>query len=48
MRLVSYERDTGPGAGAGPGAQGRFLRAGDNIEVEVDGLGTPVNRVRDE
>lgn len=38
---------TGTPAGVGA-AQGRFLRAGDTVEVEVDGLGTLVNRVRDE
>jgi acylpyruvate hydrolase len=38
---------TGTPAGIGA-AQGRFLRAGDSVEVEVDGLGTLVNGVRDE
>jgi acylpyruvate hydrolase len=38
---------TGTPAGVGV-AQGRFLRAGETVEVEVDGLGTLVNRVRGE
>ena len=38
---------TGTPAGVGA-AQGRFLHAGDTVEVEIDGLGTLVNRVRDE
>jgi 2-keto-4-pentenoate hydratase/2-oxohepta-3-ene-1,7-dioic acid hydratase in catechol pathway len=38
---------TGTPAGVGA-AQGRFLRAGDTVEVEIDGLGTLVNRVRNE
>jgi acylpyruvate hydrolase len=38
---------TGTPAGVGA-AQGRFLRAGDTVEVDVDGLGTLVNRVRNE
>ena len=38
---------TGTPAGVGA-AQGRFLHAGDTVEVEVDGLGTLVNRVRSE
>ena len=29
-------------------AQGRFLRDGDTVEVEIDGLGTLVNGVRGE
>ena len=36
---------TGTPAGVGAG-QGRFLRDGDLVEVEVDGLGAVVNRVR--
>jgi 2-keto-4-pentenoate hydratase/2-oxohepta-3-ene-1,7-dioic acid hydratase in catechol pathway len=36
---------TGTPAGIGA-AQGRFLRAGDTVEVEVGGVGTVVNRVR--
>jgi acylpyruvate hydrolase len=35
---------TGTPAGVGA-AQGRFLRDGDTVEVEIDGLGTLVNRV---
>ncbi len=35
---------TGTPAGVGM-AKGRFLRAGDEVEVEVDGLGTLANRV---
>ncbi len=35
---------TGTPAGVGA-AQGRFLRAGDTVEVEVEGLGTVANRV---
>ena len=35
---------TGTPAGIGA-AQGRFLRDGDTVEVEIDGLGTLVNRV---
>jgi 2-keto-4-pentenoate hydratase/2-oxohepta-3-ene-1,7-dioic acid hydratase in catechol pathway len=38
---------TGTPAGVGA-AQGRFLRAGDTVEVEVDGLGTLTNPVRSE
>ena len=38
---------TGTPAGVGA-AQGRFLRDGDTVEVEVDGLGTLVNPVRGE
>jgi acylpyruvate hydrolase len=38
---------TGTPAGVGV-AQGRFLKDGDTVEVEVDGLGTLVNRVRGE
>ncbi len=38
---------TGTPAGVGA-AQGRFLRAGDTVEVEIDGLGTLVNGVRAE
>jgi 2-keto-4-pentenoate hydratase/2-oxohepta-3-ene-1,7-dioic acid hydratase in catechol pathway len=38
---------TGTPAGVGV-AQGRFLRAGETVEVEVDGLGTLVNPVRGE
>jgi acylpyruvate hydrolase len=38
---------TGTPAGVGA-AQGRFLRAGDTVEVEVDGLGAVVNAVRGE
>ncbi len=38
---------TGTPAGVGA-AQGRFLREGDAVEVEVDGLGAVVNRVRSE
>ena len=38
---------TGTPAGVGA-AQGRFLRDGDTVEVEVDGLGTLVNPVRRE
>jgi len=38
---------TGTPAGVGV-AQGRFLKAGDTVEVEVDGLGTLANRVRSE
>jgi acylpyruvate hydrolase len=36
---------TGTPAGVGA-AQGRFLRAGDTVEVEVDGLGVVANTVR--
>jgi 2-keto-4-pentenoate hydratase/2-oxohepta-3-ene-1,7-dioic acid hydratase in catechol pathway len=36
---------TGTPAGVGA-AQGRFLKAGDNVEVEVDGLGAVKNTVR--
>jgi 2-keto-4-pentenoate hydratase/2-oxohepta-3-ene-1,7-dioic acid hydratase in catechol pathway len=36
---------TGTPAGVGA-AQGRFLKAGDNVEVEVDGLGAVSNTVR--
>jgi acylpyruvate hydrolase len=38
---------TGTPAGVGA-AQGRFLKAGDMVEVEVDGLETLVNRIRSE
>ena len=38
---------TGTPAGVGA-AQGRFLRDGDTVEVEVDGLGAVVNPVRSE
>src|SRR4051794_36829381 len=38
---------TGPPAGVGA-SKGRFLRAGDVVEVELDGLGTLSNRVRGE
>jgi acylpyruvate hydrolase len=38
---------TGTPAGVGA-AQGRFLRGGDTVEVEIDGLGTLVNPVRRE
>ncbi len=38
---------TGTPAGIGA-AQGRFLRAGDTVEVEVDGLGAVASRVRSE
>jgi 2-keto-4-pentenoate hydratase/2-oxohepta-3-ene-1,7-dioic acid hydratase in catechol pathway len=38
---------TGTPAGVGA-TQGRFLRAGDTVEVEIDGLGTLVNPVRGE
>jgi 2-keto-4-pentenoate hydratase/2-oxohepta-3-ene-1,7-dioic acid hydratase in catechol pathway len=38
---------TGTPAGVGA-AQGRFLRAGDTVEVEIDGLGTLVSPVRSE
>ena len=38
---------TGTPAGVGA-AQGRFLRAGDTVEVEIDGLGAVVNTVRSE
>jgi acylpyruvate hydrolase len=38
---------TGTPAGVGA-AQGRFLRDGDTVEVEIDGLGTLVNHVRSE
>jgi len=38
---------TGTPAGVGV-AEGRFLAAGDTVEVEIDGLGTLVNRVRAE
>jgi acylpyruvate hydrolase len=38
---------TGTPAGVGV-AQGRFLKEGDTVEVEVDGLGTLANRVRSE
>jgi acylpyruvate hydrolase len=38
---------TGTPAGVGA-AQGRFLRAGDTVEVEIDGLGTLINPVRSE
>jgi acylpyruvate hydrolase len=38
---------TGTPAGVGA-AQGRFLRDGDTVEVEIDGLGTLINPVRSE
>ncbi|HEV2944535.1 MAG TPA: fumarylacetoacetate hydrolase family protein [Solirubrobacteraceae bacterium] len=38
---------TGTPAGVGA-AQGRFLKDGDTVEVEIDGLGTLVNLVRSE
>ena len=38
---------TGTPAGVGA-AQGRFLHDGDTIEVEINGLGTLVNPVRNE
>jgi acylpyruvate hydrolase len=38
---------TGTPAGVGA-SQGRFLRDGDTVEVEIDGLGTLVNLVRSE
>jgi acylpyruvate hydrolase len=38
---------TGTPAGVGA-AQGRFLKAGDTVEIEVDGLGTLFNTVRSE
>jgi 2-keto-4-pentenoate hydratase/2-oxohepta-3-ene-1,7-dioic acid hydratase in catechol pathway len=38
---------TGTPAGVGA-AKGRFLRAGETVEIEVDGLGTLVNQVRAE
>ena len=38
---------TGTPAGVGA-AQGRFLRDGDTVEIEIDGLGTLVNPVRGE
>jgi acylpyruvate hydrolase len=38
---------TGTPAGVGA-AQGRFLKDGDTVEVEIDGLGTLVNPVRSE
>jgi 2-keto-4-pentenoate hydratase/2-oxohepta-3-ene-1,7-dioic acid hydratase in catechol pathway len=38
---------TGTPAGVGA-AQGRFLRAGNTVEVEIDGLGTLTNPVRSE
>jgi acylpyruvate hydrolase len=38
---------TGTPAGVGA-SQGRFLREGDTVEVEIDGLGTLVNPVRGE
>jgi acylpyruvate hydrolase len=38
---------TGTPAGVGA-AQGRFLRDGDTVEIEIDGLGTLVNPVRSE
>jgi acylpyruvate hydrolase len=37
---------TGTPAGVGA-AQGRFLRAGDTVEVEIDGLGTLTNPISD-
>jgi 2-keto-4-pentenoate hydratase/2-oxohepta-3-ene-1,7-dioic acid hydratase in catechol pathway len=36
---------TGTPSGVGA-AQGRFLRAGDTVEVEIDGLGAVANTVR--
>jgi 2-keto-4-pentenoate hydratase/2-oxohepta-3-ene-1,7-dioic acid hydratase in catechol pathway len=36
---------TGTPAGVGA-SKGRFLRAGDSVEVEVEGLGALVNPVR--
>jgi 2-keto-4-pentenoate hydratase/2-oxohepta-3-ene-1,7-dioic acid hydratase in catechol pathway len=38
---------TGTPAGVGV-AQGRFLKDGDTVEVEIEGLGTLVNPVRSE
>ena len=38
---------TGTPAGVGV-AQGRFLKDGDTVEVEIDGLGTLINPVRSE
>ena len=38
---------TGTPAGVGA-AQGRFLRDGDTVEIEIDGLGTLVSPVRSE
>ena len=38
---------TGTPAGVG-GAQGRFLRDGDTVEVELEGVGTVTNPVRAE
>ncbi len=38
---------TGTPAGVGA-AQGRFLRHSDTVEVEINGLGTLVNPVRNE
>lgn len=38
---------TGTPAGVGA-SQGRYLRAGDSVEVEIDGIGTLANRVRAE
>jgi acylpyruvate hydrolase len=38
---------TGTPAGVGA-SQGRFLRAGDTVEVEVEGLGAVINPVREE
>jgi 2-keto-4-pentenoate hydratase/2-oxohepta-3-ene-1,7-dioic acid hydratase in catechol pathway len=38
---------TGTPAGVGA-SKGRFLRDGDTVEIEVDGLGTLSNRVRRE
>jgi 2-keto-4-pentenoate hydratase/2-oxohepta-3-ene-1,7-dioic acid hydratase in catechol pathway len=38
---------TGTPAGVGA-AKGRFLRAGDTVEVEIDGLGTLINPVHSE
>jgi len=38
---------TGTPAGVGA-ARGRFLRDGDTVEIEIDGLGTLVNRMRSE
>jgi len=38
---------TGTPAGVGA-SKGRFLRDGDTVEIEVDGLGSLSNRVRRE
>jgi hypothetical protein len=42
-----HYRDRHPPAGVGA-SKGRFLRDGDTVEIEVDGLGTLSNRVRRE